>query len=91
MLRKRFGLQVFCAGIRELLSRFKRRPCPGRHLLFFAAAKKSRQKKAANTASPCSYPRAPNVPTLHTVVPWLVLVANASNERLTHFKRRYTG
>ncbi|MCO4883317.1 hypothetical protein, partial [Paraburkholderia caribensis] len=31
------------AGIRELLARFKRRPCAGRHLLFFAAAKKSRQ------------------------------------------------
>ena len=26
-------------------------PCAGRHLLFFAAAKKSRQKKAAQTAS----------------------------------------
>ena len=26
---------------------FRRRPCAGRHLLFFAAAKKSRQKKAA--------------------------------------------
>jgi hypothetical protein len=51
LLRKLSGLHVFCAGIRELLSRFKRRPCAGRHLLFFAAAKKSRQKKAANTAS----------------------------------------
>jgi hypothetical protein len=39
------------AGIRVLPSRFKRRPCAGRHLLFFAAAKKSRQKKAANTAN----------------------------------------
>ncbi|WP_224100614.1 hypothetical protein, partial [Paraburkholderia caribensis] len=39
-----------CAGIRELLACFKRRPCAGRHLLFFAAAKKSRQKKAAHTA-----------------------------------------
>ncbi|WP_435529806.1 hypothetical protein, partial [Paraburkholderia caribensis] len=36
-----FGL---CAGIRVTLARFKRRPCAGRHLLFFAAAKKSRQK-----------------------------------------------
>ncbi len=48
-------LWVF-AGIRELLACFRRRPCAGRHLLFFAAAaKKSRQKKAANTAniSPC--------------------------------------
>src|SRR6266702_3879232 len=38
------------AGIRVLPSCFKRRPCSGRHLLFFAAAKKSRQKKAAHTA-----------------------------------------
>jgi hypothetical protein len=30
-------------------SRRKRCPCAGRHLLFFAAAKKSRQKKAAQT------------------------------------------
>src|ERR1700753_659647 len=61
----------------QVLSRlihFKRRPCAGRHLLFFAAAKKSRQKKAAHTASPCSYPRALNVPTLHTAVLWSVLV-----------------
>src|SRR5690242_6860329 len=43
-----FGL---CAGIRDLLACFKRCPCAGRHLLFFAAAKKSRQKKAAHTAS----------------------------------------
>ena len=38
---------------------FTRRPCAGRHLLFFAAAKKSRQKKAAHTANPCSCLRAP--------------------------------
>jgi len=80
----------FCAGIRDLLACFKRCPCAGRHLLFFAAAKKSRQKKAANTASPCSYPRAPNVPTPHTAAPWLVLVANASNRRLTHFRHPNT-
>jgi hypothetical protein len=49
-----------CTGIRVLPSCFKRRPCAGRHLLFFAAAKKSRQKKAANTASPSSCLRAPN-------------------------------
>jgi hypothetical protein len=34
-------------GIREFVSVCMRRPCAGRHLLFFAAAKKSRQKKAA--------------------------------------------
>src|SRR5690349_9612671 len=39
------------AGIRDSLSRFTRRRCAGRHLLFFAAAKKSRQKKAAHTAN----------------------------------------
>jgi hypothetical protein len=49
-----FGLVWFAwvfAGIRDALAHFKRRPCAGRHLLFFAAAKKSRQKKAAHTAS----------------------------------------
>jgi hypothetical protein len=52
----------FClgAGIRVLLACFTRRPCAGRHLLFFAAAKKSRQKKAANTANFSSCLRAPN-------------------------------
>src|SRR5690349_14372791 len=50
---------VFFAGIRDALARLTRRPCAGRHLLFFAAAKKSRQKKAAHTASPCSCLRAP--------------------------------
>src|SRR5689334_213377 len=38
---------------------FTRCPCAGRHLLFFAAAKKSRQKKAAHTASSCVCLRAP--------------------------------
>jgi hypothetical protein len=66
-------------------------PCAGQHLLFFAAAKKSRQKKAANTANSCSYPRAPNFPILHTAVRWSVLVANASNECLTHFEYPYMG
>jgi len=48
-----------CAGIRVLLACFTRRPCAGRHLLFFAAAKKSRQKKAAHTANPRYCLRAP--------------------------------
>ncbi|SDH18687.1 hypothetical protein SAMN04487926_102460 [Paraburkholderia steynii] len=48
-----------CAGIRASLACFTRRPCAGRHLLFFAAAKKSRQKKAARTASSCVCLRAP--------------------------------
>src|SRR6266702_1749359 len=49
---------ALASALRCLL--FKRRPCAGRHLLFFAAAKKSRQKKAAHTASPCVCLRAPN-------------------------------
>ena len=53
------GFACFCAGIRVLPSCFTRRPCAGRHLLFFAAAKKSRQKKAANTANFSSCLRAP--------------------------------
>ncbi|SDH16993.1 hypothetical protein SAMN04487926_102386 [Paraburkholderia steynii] len=48
------------AGIRAMPSCFTRCPCAGRHLLFFAAAKKSRQKKAANTANISSCLRAPN-------------------------------
>jgi hypothetical protein len=55
----RIGCSGLCAGIRALLACFTRCPCAGRHLLFFAAAKKSRQKKAAHTASPCSCLRAP--------------------------------
>ncbi len=47
------------AGIRALPSCFKRCPCAGRHLLFFAAAKKSRQKKAANTANIFFLPEGP--------------------------------
>src|SRR5690349_2088129 len=35
------------------------------------------------------YPRAPNVPILHTPVPWVVPVANAPNQRLTRFKHPY--
>ncbi|WP_343654985.1 hypothetical protein, partial [Paraburkholderia caribensis] len=53
------GVFSLFAGIRDSLARFKRRPCAGRHLLFFAAAKKSRQKKAAHTASANSCLRAP--------------------------------
>jgi hypothetical protein len=48
------------AGVRAMPSCFTRCPCAGRHLLFFAAAKKSRQKKAANTARYSSCLRAPN-------------------------------
>jgi hypothetical protein len=50
----------FFAGIRVLPSCFMRCPCAGRHLLFFAAAKKSRQKKAAHTVSASYCLRASN-------------------------------
>ena len=58
--RGRFGFLGFAlaSALRCLL--FTRRPCAGRHLLFFAAAKKSRQKKAAHTANTSSCLRAPN-------------------------------
>src|SRR5690349_6686464 len=35
------------------------------------------------------FPRAPNVPTLHRPVPWLVPVASASTQRLTRFEYPY--
>ncbi|WP_343657453.1 hypothetical protein, partial [Paraburkholderia caribensis] len=35
-----FAVAFAFAGIRDSLARFTRRPCAGRHLLFFAAAKK---------------------------------------------------
>ena len=57
-----FGLLSAFAGIREAPTRRRRCPCAGRHLLFFAAAKKSRQKKAAHPEPLDHYPRAPNVP-----------------------------
>jgi hypothetical protein len=59
-LRRWFVCLGLCAGIRVLPSCFMRRPFAGRHLLFFAAAKKSRQKKAAHTANISSCLRAPN-------------------------------
>ena len=60
MLRKLWlWLFCLCAGIRVMTYPLKRRPCAGRHLLFFAAAKKSRQKKAAHTANSSSCLRAP--------------------------------
>jgi hypothetical protein len=59
LLRKLGWFACVCGGIRDLPTCFKRRPCAGRHLLFFAAAKKSRQKKAAHTASSSICLRAP--------------------------------
>ena len=48
ILGDRFGFLLF-AALASAISflYFMRCPCAGRHLLFFAAAKKSRQKKAA--------------------------------------------
>ncbi|SEH40467.1 hypothetical protein SAMN05192544_1001238 [Paraburkholderia hospita] len=51
LLRCQFGVFVFALASALWCLPFTRCPCAGRHLLFFAAAKKSRQKKAANTAS----------------------------------------
>ena len=73
----------FFAGIRNALSLFMRCPCAGRHLLFFSAAKKSRQKKAAHTASACVNPRALNVPALHTAARSLMFVAATLDHRPT--------
>jgi hypothetical protein len=44
-----FSVFGFCLSLASANSYpcFMRRPCAGQHLLFFAAAKKSRQKKAA--------------------------------------------
>ena len=89
---------AFCAGIRDSASRRRRCPCAGRHLLFFAAAKKSRQKKAAHTASACVHPRALRVPTLHTaahrfmfVATVLARVSRASRTRTTAGRVRSSG
>ena len=58
--RSRFGFLALALASALRCSPFTRRPCAGRHLLFFAAAKKSRQKKAAHTANISSCLRAPN-------------------------------
>jgi hypothetical protein len=87
----RWRADLHIAGIRAAPMRRGRCPCAGRHLLFFAAAKKSRQKKAAHTASPCFCPRAPNVPTLQTALFRSSPVANALRKCLTHFTHRRSG
>ncbi|MFP3647932.1 hypothetical protein, partial [Paraburkholderia sp. SIMBA_054] len=63
------------------------RSTPLLHLAFETA----RQKKAANTANSCYYPRAPNVPTHHTAAYLFACIANASNKRLTYFKYPHKG
>ena len=44
-----FGVLIFSLASALRCLMFKRRPCAGRHLLFFAAAKKSRQKKESGS------------------------------------------
>jgi hypothetical protein len=56
---------------------------------FLCRRKESKQRKRAHTASPCDYPRAPSVPTLHTVTRYLAFVANASDGCVTLFKHPY--
>ncbi|MGF6603868.1 hypothetical protein P3T23_008622, partial [Paraburkholderia sp. GAS448] len=48
-LRKFFGFGL--VPFLDLLVVYWRRPCAGRHLLFFVLPKKSRQKKGAEDAS----------------------------------------
>jgi hypothetical protein len=51
-----FGFDLgFFAGIRVMLLVCKRCPCAGRHLLFFAAAKKSRRVLKFEVQHPASY------------------------------------
>jgi hypothetical protein len=49
------GLILLFAGIRVMLLVRKRCPCAGRHLLFFAAAKKSRRVLKFEAQHPGSY------------------------------------
>jgi hypothetical protein len=81
----------FFAGIRVAPSRRRRCPCAGRHLLLFAAAKKSRQKKAAHTEPLDLCPRAPNGPVLHAATYFSMCVAIALNNRRTHFMHLRSG
>ena len=56
------GCFVAAAGIRDMFSVCQGCPCAGRHLLFFAAAKKSRQKKAGSHRQPEFLPTGPQRP-----------------------------
>src|SRR5690349_24076603 len=59
-----------CAGIRDALARFTRCPCAGRHLLFFAAAKKSRQEEPTRTPLTSTHAAGPQAPhTSHNKSP----------------------
>ena len=56
---------------------------------FLCRRKESKQRKRAHTASPCAYPRAPNVPVFHTPALRFFFVASASNARLTRFNHSF--
>jgi len=58
---------------------------------FLCRRKESKQRKRAHTASSCCYPRALNVPALHTTTCSFAPVANASNQGLTRFKHLPNG
>jgi hypothetical protein len=80
---------ALCAGIRVAPTRRGRCPCAGRHLLFFAAAKKSRQKKAAHPASTCTYPTGPQRPHAFHGSTLAHASCQRANQRLTHFAHPY--
>ena len=58
---------------------------------FLCRRKESKQRKRAHPASPCSYPRAPNVPILHAATPYMSSAASAISEPLTRFTHLYVG
>jgi len=62
-------------------------PLCGAALTFFAAAKKVSKESGLTPPILDRYPRALNVPTLHTATICSTLVASVLNERLTRFKR----
>ena len=84
-----FGLLGFSLASAFCFACFTRRPCAGRHLLFFAAAKKSRQKKAAEHRQLLFLPEGPQrvlrfkrQPAFHCPLPTLLLGASpASHSR----------
>src|SRR6516225_6987682 len=81
------------SGIRDMYLVCWRCPCAGRHLLFFAAAKKSRQKKAAEHRQFLFLPEGPQrvlrfkrQPAFHCPLPTLLLSASpASHSRVTTY------
>ena len=58
---------------------------------FLCRRKESKLRKRAHTASPNFYPRALNVPILHSATLQFLFVAGALNTRLTRFKHQFSG